>query len=73
MTNDPHGVNSQEQQLVQLAWHTVRNQRNPVKNHDATDYFNKIDFFVSSFAQKSETTRLKIGNESSEIAVRCNL
>ena len=59
--------------LLWLVWHTVRNQRNPVKNHDATDYFHKIDFFVSSFAQKSETTRLKIGNESSDIAVRCNL
>ena len=47
MTNDPHGVNSQEHHrdaAFWLVWHTVRNQRNPVKNHDATDYFHQIDF-----------------------------
>ena len=39
-------LRSSRKMLLWLVWHTVRNQRNPVKNHDATDYFRKIDFFV---------------------------
>ena len=73
MTNDPHGVNSgaAERCCFGLFGTLFETREILSKTMMLQIIFVKL-IFVWSFAQKSETTRLKIDNESSDIAVKCN-